>query len=315
LNRHSSLLEGLGRGLREKVNAALDSRLLWTRRRRSGAAEPAGYNDRVVRAVAWLVGWLLVITAPGWCAAAPADPQDNCPTTAAADGLAQQNRDARARKLAEQRRLAKPYLAALEEARAHFNDYARTVDDCLLEGLATKAIIAMLAPEAEAEVAADEAGEAWTWAEQNGLLPPKGLELIAGVGAKLAKGEDPVPALTPEQLRDLLETGKSMEKAQDLFRGAAVAQLKQSIDGCWGTVQVPAEMKISAGMCVESFKTAADRGVAIAALAGAIRQLDADFPGLQYGAYAACVARARCKGTPESACDAKRPPGDWPDVP
>ncbi len=38
-------------------------------------------------------------------------------------------------------------------------------------------------------------------------------------------------------------------------------------------------------------------------------------PDLQYAAWAACVERARCKKTPESACANKKPPGNWPDVP
>ena len=38
-------------------------------------------------------------------------------------------------------------------------------------------------------------------------------------------------------------------------------------------------------------------------------------PDLQYKAWAACVERARCKKTPESACDDRKPPGHWPDVP
>ena len=36
---------------------------------------------------------------------------------------------------------------------------------------------------------------------------------------------------------------------------------------------------------------------------------------LQWKAYVACVQQARCAGTPESACDSKRPRGDWPEVP
>jgi hypothetical protein len=35
----------------------------------------------------------------------------------------------------------------------------------------------------------------------------------------------------------------------------------------------------------------------------------------QFEAYRACVENARCKGTPESACDSKKPPGNWPGIP
>ena len=44
-------------------------------------------------------------------------------------------------------------------------------------------------------------------------------------------------------------------------------------------------------------------------------ETDRTNPDLQYKAWAACVERARCKKTPESACANKKPPGNWPDLP
>ncbi len=240
--------------------------------------------------------------------------KDPCPSTANADGLAQTNRDQRDQKLQELSAAAKRYLEALHEAQSHYDDFQRTVKACLIQSFVTKVLIAMLAPEAEAAEEAEAGEQVWQWLEENGLLPPNGLQLIAKEAEKLTSGEDPGVVFTPEVVQNLLETGNAMARVEGLFAGADAAQMESSLEGCEGAIGVSAETKLSADKCVEGFKEAAAAGEGVSKLTNEIGNLDNDYPNLQFNAWADCVRRARCTGDPESDCDGKKPPGNWPDV-
>src|ERR1700730_9922263 len=100
----------------------------------------------------------------------PADdgppPKDPCGDTASADGLAQTNRDQRDQKLQELSNASKKYLEALHEAQSHYDAFQRTVKACLIQSFVTKAVIAMLAPEAEAAEEAEAGAQVWQWLEE-----------------------------------------------------------------------------------------------------------------------------------------------------
>ncbi len=253
--------------------------------------------------------------------AAPPEPAaDRCPTTLEADSRLETNRKKRKEILAELEKVSATYEEQFKEAEAHYADYAKTVKACLVQTLATKAMIALLAPELAPELEGSaaiphEVEAAIEWAEENGLFPPMGMQLIAKIIEKILNGEDPTTALKKEGSQNWSETIAVLKKVETLMSDATVADMEKSLDECQGAFLVSAETKLSADKSVESFKAALESLAEFDRLANDIRQLDVDYPDLQYKGWAACVERARCQSTPESACADKKPPGDWPDVP
>lgn len=263
------------------------------------------------------------------CGAPPAPPEpakDPC-TNNTADDFLKRNRDERAAKLAALRAAGAAYNEELANAQAHYDDYAKTVKACLVQSLVTKSLIALLAPEAEgaegAEAAiqaaqaanAEDVVEALEWAEQQGLFPPTGLQLLAKIIEKMVNGEDPATALAAEGAQNFDETLAVLQKVETLLSGANVAQMEKSIEECQGAILVSAQTKLSAEKCVEGFKAALGHLTEVHERRNDIRDLDTAYPDLQYKAWVACVQHARCAGTPESDCAGKKPVGNWPDVP
>lgn len=246
--------------------------------------------------------------------APPAKP-DPCPSTAAADAFAQRNRDRRKQAVDQELAAATKYLKEFGDAEDHHEDFRTTAKVCLTQTIATKALILMLEPEEEAAEAGEAGGSAYATLKSLKLLPPEGLPFIAEVSEKLVGGEDPNVALLPEANQMLLLISKALTQVGGLSPDASAAQMEQAIEGCAGTIGVSAETKLSAEKYVEDVKELEDQGIALATATNKIRQLDTDYPDLQYKAYAACVERARCEKTPESDCDVKKPSGNWPPVP
>ena len=259
---------------------------------------------------------------------APPEPAaDPCPSTLEADSRLETNRKKRAEKLVEVEKAGAAYDEELKEARAHYPDYAKTIEACLIQTLVTKAMISLLAPELAPEVAEGAEGaevthemeraveEAIEFMEKRGLFPPMGMQMIAKIVEKIVNGEDPTTALKKEGSQNWSETIAVLKKVETLMSGRTVEEMEKSMDECQGAFLVSAETKLSADKCVESFKAALEHLAEFDKLTNDVRQLDTDYPDLQYKAWAACVARARCKATPESACAGKKPPGNWPDVP
>ena len=240
---------------------------------------------------------------------------DPCPSTANADALAQLNRDQRKAAVDKRSRAAKNFLKDLADAKRHYNDFHTLDKACLAQSIVTEALILMLAPEEEVPQAGEAPGSAYSILESLKLLSPQGLSLVANVSEKLVNGEDPSVALLPEVDQMLLLMSKALSQLGGMSPDASAAQVEQAIEGCAGTIGVSAETKLSADKYVEDFKELEDQGIALATANNDIRQLDTDYPSLQYNAYAACVERARCEKTPASACDGKKPPGNWPPVP
>ena len=245
----------------------------------------------------------------------PPDPSDECPSTLEADSRLETNRKRREEKLAELRKAGAAYDKKYEESRKHYDDYVQTVQACLLQGLATRAIIMLLAPEIEGEEVPHEIEKAFEWSEERGKLPPMGLQLIAKIVEKIVNGEDPTTALASESRQNWNETMAVLQKVQTLLSGRTPEEMEKSLEECQGTFLVSPETKLSADKCVESLKEALEDLAEFNKLNNDIRDLDTAYPDLQYKAWAACVERARCKGTPESDCADKKPPGNWPNVP
>jgi hypothetical protein len=252
------------------------------------------------------------------CGAPPAPPEpssDKCPSTLEADSRLQTNRKEREKRLSERDKAGAAYLEKLAEANAHYPDYVKTVTACLIQSLATKAIISLLAPEIEGAEVPHEVEAALELAEKRGLFPPMGMQLIAKIIEKMVNGEDPTTALGREGKQNWDETIAVMKKVETLMSGRTVEDMEKSMEECQGAFLVSAETKLSADKCVESFKAALDDLADFNKLQNDIRDLDNAYPNLQYNAWAACIRRARCKGDPDSSCDDKKPPGNWPDAP
>jgi hypothetical protein len=242
-------------------------------------------------------------------------PVEKCPSTLKADSDLETNRIKKSAKIKE---MAEHAVAAGEhkkEAMAHYDDFRKVVIACGIQSLATNALIALLAPEVEGAGATKDVIEALEFCEKHGLLTPSSFQLLAKIAEKLAKGEDPTTALLPEELQVVQETLAGMELVKGAFEGASAAQMEKSLEECGGAFLVSTETKLSAQKGVEAFKAQLEEETEMQKLTNDIRGLDVVYPDLQYKAWEACVQRARCLGTPESACAGKKPPGNWPDVP
>jgi hypothetical protein len=207
------------------------------------------------------------------------------------------------------------YEEALKEANAHYPDYMKTVEGCLVQDAATDALIAMLAPELVTEETPEAVAHAIEWAEQKGLMPPMGMQLIAKIIDKIVSGEDPTTAIDREGKQVWAETFDAINKVETLIEGTRTAAgMEKTAEQCQGAFLVSAETKLSADKCVESFKAALAQLVEFNKVQNKIRDLDTQLPDLQYKDWAACVQCARSQGTDESACDHLKPDGNWPPV-
>ena len=246
--------------------------------------------------------------------APPEPPREPCPSTLEADSRLKTNRAERDAKVRERDTAGRSTRRRSKEARAHYDDYKKTIKACLVQSLATKAIISLLAPEAEGAEVSHEVAEAIEYAEANGLLPPMGMQQVAKIVEKILAGEDPTSALGPEGWQNWNETMAVLDKVATLMSGGSADKMEKDLEECQGAFLVSAETKLSADACVEAFKEALASLAEFNSLKNDIRDLDDALPNLQYEAWAACVRRARCLGTPESDCADKKPPGNWPDV-
>jgi len=252
------------------------------------------------------------------CGTPPTPPEpsnDPCPSTLEADSNLETNRIMRQKKLKALDKAGKAYNEQLQEAGAHYDDYVKTIKACLIQSLVSKALISLLAPETEVAGVSQDVLEAMEFAEQNGLFPPMGLQQIADIVEKTVNGEDPTTVLAPEQLQNWNSTIGALAKVESLMSGSSAGEMEKSLEECQGAILVSPETKLSADKYVESIKAALDHLAEYNTLKNDIRDLDTAYPDLQYQSWAACVRRARCKHTPESDCDDRKPPGDWPDVP
>jgi hypothetical protein len=251
------------------------------------------------------------------CGAPSAPPErstEPCPSTLEADSRLKTNRAERDAKARERDAAGREYREKMREARAHYGDYKATLKACLVQSLVTKAIISLLAPEAEGAEVSHEVAEAIESAEASGLLPPMGMQQVAEIVEKIIAGEDPTTALGPEGWQNWNETMAVLDKVATLMAGGSADKMEKDLEECQGAFLVSAATKLSADKCVEAFKDALASLAEFDTLRNDIRNLDDALPNLQYEAWAACVRRARCLGTPESDCADRKPPGNWPDV-
>lgn len=246
--------------------------------------------------------------------AAPEPSREPCPSTLEADSRLKTNRAEHDAKARERDTAGRAYREKMREARAHYDDYRKTIKACLLQSLVTKAIISLLAPEAEGAEVSHEVMEAVESAEANGLLPPMGMQQVAKIVEKILAGEDPTTALGPEGWQNWNETMAVLDKVAGLMAGTSADKMEKDLEECQGAFLVSAATKLSADKCVDAFKEALADLAEFNTLQNDIRDLDDALPNLQYEAWAACVRRARCLGMPESDCADMKPPGNWPDV-
>jgi len=252
-------------------------------------------------------------------AAPPEADKDPCGDTEAADSFAEQNRQKREALTEQLKDEWAEYQKELKEAAEHRADFESAARQCNLQDRATKVLIGILelfAPggaEVEGAEAAEEIAEA---AEELGKLIGDPGVTLAEVIEKIIAGEDPTAAAVPnEEFQNFRKAAEEAERALGLLRGSTGEQLEERIEQCAGTITLSDATYRGAKDYVEKLKSAMERIPETQTLVNNIRQLDTDYPDLQYKAYAACVQHARCAGTPESDCNSKKPACNWPPVP
>lgn len=258
------------------------------------------------------------------CAALPVPPDassDPCGDTATADALAQRNRDERNTKKTSLEESWSEYKKDMAAAQTHLSDFQTTIARCNIQSAATKILIGTLGlftPAGEAEIAGEgpEVAEAIAEAaEELGELVGDPGVTTAEVVEKILAGEDPTASAVPnEAFQNFRKAGEEAARAEQYLNGANVDQLEERVEQCAGTIALSNDTFRGARDYVEKLKEGTDRLAGIQTLVNDIRNLDNSYPSLLYNAWAACVRHARCKGTPESECDAKKPAGEWPPV-
>ena len=143
------------------------------------------------------------------------------------------------------------------------------------------------------------------------------VKLLTEMADKAADGKNPIEAMEPEQIKDWVEKGEKLNKLIEqidvILAGYTPESGAKVLEDC--SAPISDDLQRSAEQYLEHLKASLDQLHEINRRLNDLRSKDNECLNRQWEAYKACVERARCKGTPESACDDKKPPGNWPDVP
>lgn len=255
--------------------------------------------------------------------ATPPEPSnDPCPDAAGSAAVAQRNRQERKAKAEQLKDLSEEYGKKIKEARSHLDEFLTTTKACAVQTAITKLLIGALGlfnPLGEAEIAAEGAEVAEDIAEAaqelaEGLGDPG--KTVFEVIEKMLNNEDPSLVAVPnEQFQQARSAFEAAQQLRALLAGKSFEQEQEIVENCAGTIGLSYDTWHGAEQYMDSIKEAIDLLPQVQKLFNDIRDLDTQYPDLQYHAWADCLRRARCQGKPDSTCDALKPPGNWPDVP
>ena len=264
----------------------------------------------------WKVSWSLrAVTAP--CLQPPDDgappppPKDPCGDTS--------QQDSQWHLCVDQEKLIESDIAKLRErqqeeaaeARKHADDFKLVAKACKAWDKGKELLEAIIAgPEFAEGLSPADAAEVKEFQET--------VKLLAEMADKLADGKNPAEALEPEEVKDWIERGEKLNKLigqiDNLVAGDTAKSAAATLEEC--SAPIPEALQRSAEQYVEHLKASLDALHDLNRRLNDLRSKDLnDCLPKQFKAYAACVQHARCAKTPESACDDRKPPGNWPAVP
>ena len=243
------------------------------------------------------------------CKDEPPEPETNpCGGTAIADGLLQVCENEEVALINKMNSKWSEYQKTRREADPHQSDFVKAMLACTGWDAAQLALEVIMAADipligAEGEVAA----EAKEVKEQ--------LELINKFMKALYNGDPLALAKKPAELKNLQMLAEAVKQFVELYhldQGNAEAFLEK-LDQC--NAPLSQETISSAQSYILTMARAFEQFDEYSKIVNDLRSKNDECLKKQWDAYVACVQTARCQKTPESACDSRRPPGDWPDVP
>ena len=258
------------------------------------------------------VSWVLIGSgSPSQPVSSPSPgPADKCPKTDEADNLLRTNRAQYATFRDEIAKRWEEHENQMGNARENAYDFQVTVRVCNNQEWIGKVLIALVAPDVEAEEALsqanDEGGAEVSSAQEQEALLRGGIPTVAAFVAKLANGEKPWATLAPAQVQGFEKTCTAAGKILGLWQGPSGEEMSRELDVCAGTSGVEPETYANGQAFLAALKAAVEQLPQIQTLVAKLKQLDEQLPQLQDQAYRACADRARCLGQPESACDERR---------
>jgi len=235
----------------------------------------------------------------------PPAKKDPCPSTAVADGLydtCERQRELEAKQLDK---VWKQFLEEKEETLANAEAFKAAINLCAAWEAATKVLEFMVGP---VEGSAAPGGHVSEEAQEM----TEAIKLISEITEKMINGESPLAiAHTGEtaNLATLQQAYEVVAKALQMLGNTSPETMNHLLEECGAPL--PENLFHGAEEYVQHLKAALGLLPQVQTLVNAINGKDLECLDLQYKAYAACVERARCENTPESACDGKKPPGNW----
>jgi len=208
----------------------------------------------------------------------------------------------------------KRYLEEVHAAQEHLGDYRKTVAACAAWDITIKVLEYMVGggfPATEEGMSAETVAAIQEYQEA--------LKMLAEFTEKMINGEDPlvIPGsehdVDLENLHTLQQAYENISRLAGMLGAASPEAMEEHLKDCGAPVSYATYH--SAEQYVEHLKGALGMTPSINRLLNDMGKKDLECLNKQFKAYQACVQYSRCRGTAESVCDAKRPPGDWPRIP
>lgn len=200
------------------------------------------------------------------------------------------------------------YQKGLAKAAPHKTDFMKALAACEGWDAAELAIEALLIGEVPSIGLSGEVAEELKEFKES-------LELITQL-MKAATTGDPLQAFQTGDVKQLLTAVEAIKKFFEtvpVLNSGEPEKFLEHLDEC--NAPLSSDLTKSAQTFLIEMQNALEELHDYNKLANDLRSKQDDCLNKQFDAYRACVENARCKGTPESACDSKKPPGNWPEIP
>ena len=249
------------------------------------------------------------------CSSGPAPPtspspkKDPCPSTAVADGLYDTCEKQRELEASRLEKVWKQFEEEWGEAEDNIDAFQATIKLCAAWDAAMKVLEFMVGPVEGSAVGGSQMSE-------EAKETTEAIKLISEITEKMIKGENPLAIAHTGETANLATFQQACEvvaKVLQMMGNSSPEAMGHMLEEC--SAPLPDNLVHGAEEYVQHLKAALELMPNVEKLVNDINGKDLECLDLQYKAYAACVERARCEKTPESACDAKKPPGNWPPVP
>ena len=239
----------------------------------------------------------------------PTPKKEPCPSTAVADGLFDTCERQRELEAGQLDKVWKQFEEEWGEAQDNAEAFKAAINLCAAWDAAMKVLEFMVGPVEGSAVGSSQMSE-------EAKETTEAIKLISEITEKMIKGENPLTIAHTDKTANLATFQQACEvvaKMLQMMGNSSPEAMGKMLEEC--SAPLSDNLVHGAEEYVQHLKAALELMPKVQKLVNDINGKDLKCLDLQYKAYAACVEHARCEKTPESACDAKKPPGNWPPVP